>query len=383
MKKIYPILPEYSKEVFLSEKTVKSKAIYVVVVLIVFLVLALLPVVKVSLSVQGRGIIRPLTGKTDVKTLKSEVVVKICKNEGQYVHKGDTILELRRDLLQTKANYLFKEHDKYTNYLSDLNMLVNNKPGNPQTSMYTKQLAAYNNRMAEATSILKKATKELERNKELFQKNYISEKEYDDLKYEVQQLRKKRDILKSTQIANWQSDAVQHKSKVEELQKEIRQYEREKSFYYITSPVSGTIEEFMGIYTGSIVQAGQTVAVVSPDSEKVAEVYLPVNNIAYISKGQKSKIQVDAFNYNQWGTITGEVQRISEDFILVNDVPVFKVICRLENEYLELAGGTAGILKKGMTVNVRFMTGKRSLFELLYEKSDNWINPSRNIPGES
>lgn len=32
-----------------------------------------------------------------------------------------------------------------------------------------------------------------------------------------------------------------------------------------------------------------------------------------------------------------------------------------------------------MTVNARFMIAKRSLFDLLYQKSDDWLNPTRNL----
>lgn len=75
----------------------------------------------------------------------------------------------------------------------------------------------------------------------------------------------------------------------------------------------------------------------------------------------------------------GEIIDISDDFILVDNTPVFNVKCKLNNDYLELKNGVKGKLKKGMTVNARFMIARRSLFELLYQESDDWLNPSRNL----
>ena len=41
--------------------------------------------------------------------------------------------------------------------------------------------------------------------------------------------------------------------------------------------------------------------------------------------------------------------------------------------------GMKGYLKKGMVANVRFMITKRSLFDILYQNIDEWINPAQYI----
>ena len=40
-------------------------------------------------------------------------------------------------------------------------------------------------------------------------------------------------------------------------------------------------------------------AAMSPESDKIAEVYVSSKDIGYLIKGQTTKIQVDAINYNQ------------------------------------------------------------------------------------
>jgi HlyD family secretion protein len=61
--------------------------------------------------------------------------------------------------------------------------------------------------------------------------------------------------------------------------------------------------------------------------------------------------------------------------ININDLPFFKVRCSLEQKSLLLKNGYKGYLKKGMTLTGRFMLIRRSLFQLLYDKTDSWLNP--------
>ena len=51
----------------------------------------------------------------------------------------------------------------------------------------------------------------------------------------------------------------------------------------------------------------------------------------------------------------------------------------MERDYLQLKDGRIGRLKKGMTVSAHFMVTRRSLFALLYQKMDSWVNPRQYI----
>lgn len=88
------------------------------------------------------------------------------------------------------------------------------------------------------------------------------------------------------------------------------------------------------------------------------------------------RFQVDAFNYNEWGMVKGEILSIDNDFVLINNQPAFKVRCRFASTTLSTTHGVSASLKKGMTLQARFILTKRSLFQLLYDKTDDWINPN-------
>ncbi|MEJ5265646.1 MAG: HlyD family secretion protein, partial [Bacteroidales bacterium] len=42
-----------------------------------------------------------------------------------------------------------------------------------------------------------------------------------------------------------------------------------------------------------------------------------------------------------------------------------------------LKNGIKGYLKKEMTVKARFIVTNRSLFQILYQKTDKWLNPTQ------
>ncbi|MGD2033542.1 MAG: HlyD family efflux transporter periplasmic adaptor subunit [Bacteroidales bacterium] len=377
-----PYIPFENVEISLHQNTIKTKSIYLIIVFLVLTILLLLPILKVSLSVQGRGIIRPMTEKAEIKALQSELITSVLIAEGQFVERGDTLIILRQDIMQSKFLFLRQELFKYQLFINDLDQLTKQDRTMLRSSIYLGQFKTYKNKLREIESKIIKAKNEVKRNKGLFEKEIIAQKEFDDLRFNLNQLEQEKSIFESNQVAHWKADLEKYKTNVNDLKKQIAELEKQKQFYIITAPVSGTIEEFSGIYVGSMLQAGQTIAIISPESDKIAEVYVSAKDIGYLCEGQSTRIQVDAFNYNQWGSLHGEIVDISDDFILADNTPVFNVKCNLDKDYLELKNGVKGKLKKGMTVNARFMIARRSIFQLLFQKSDDWLNPSRSLASQ-
>jgi HlyD family secretion protein len=56
----------------------------------------------------------------------------------------------------------------------------------------------------------------------------------------------------------------------------------------------------------------------------------------------------------------------------------FRVECLPEKTWMSLRNGIRADLKKGMNFNARIILTRRSLFNLLFDKVDKWMNPNRN-----
>jgi HlyD family secretion protein len=127
---------------------------------------------------------------------------------------------------------------------------------------------------------------------------------------------------------------------------------------------------------GSFVGQGIQLAEISPDTDLIAECYITPADIGLINPDKKVVFQVDAYNYNQWGLANGNITEISKDIVMIDQKPVFKIRCKIKEEFLQLKNGVKGKIKKGMTVNARFLLAERTLYDLLYDNVNDWLNPA-------
>ena len=107
----------------------------------------------------------------------------------------------------------------------------------------------------------------------------------------------------------------------------------------------------------------------------MAECYISPSDIGFIHKGMPVRLQVDTYDYNQWGMLDAEVIEVAHDVSLVKNEYRYLIRCRLNQNTLQLSNGLVGHMKKGMSLTARFVVSKRSLYQLLFDTIDDWLNP--------
>lgn len=368
---------ENSIETYIYQHTTKSQVIYWVVLAAVTAALIALPFIYVDISVQGSGVIRPVTEKTEIKAAITELVDSVYVREGQQVNKGDILLRFRTNNSDYKITYQTNRLNDFEAHLADLAYLAKGEaPANFCSPVRRQEYTYFVRRRNELETSLAQAEKEYNRHNNLFNKKVISEEEYEKYYYQYISQQNELASLIQSQLSTWQADLNSYRNQRNEMNTALKQEQKEKDMYIVRSPVAGTIDQFSGIYRGSSIQAGQSLAVISPDSTLCMEVYVTPRNIGFMSIGMPVNVQVESFNYNEWGTVPGKVKDISSDFLTDSQGnSYYKIKCEMERDYLKLKNGRVGRLKKGMTVSAHFMVTRRSLFDLLYQKIDDWANP--------
>ena len=371
-----------SIDAYISKHPTNSQKIYWVVLVAVVAVFVSLPFVYVDVSVQDAGIIRPAAEKTEIKAPITEFVDSVYICEGSKVNKGDTILTFRTNASNYKINYHQGRLNDLQQHIHDLQYL--SKGGKPDifhSDTRRQEYLYFQKQEIEYETNLTMTKKEFERNKSLFEKKVISEEEFDRFNFDHTKAENQKASIFDNQISKWQTDLNMYINMYNEMSSNMKLEEKERDLYVVTSPVYGTVEQFRGIYKGSTIHTGTSIAVISPDSTLFIEVYMSPRNIGYIKKSMPVNIQAGSFNYNEWGTIDGIVTDISSDFFSDNasGSAYYKVKCSIDKEYLIHRKGARGNLKKGMTVSAHFMIARRSLFDILYQKVDDWVNPSQYI----
>ena len=333
----------------------------------------------VDISVQGNGVVRPIAEKTEITASITELVDSVFVHEGAKVKRGDVILRFRTNSSDYKIHYQTNRLNDYAAHLADLIYLAKGeRPTVFRSAVRQQEYTYFMKRRKKLQTSVVQAEKEYRRNKVLFDEKLISEEEYEKYFYDYENDKNELASFVEGQISTWQSDLNNYRNSQNEMNSSMNQDVKGQDLYVVRSPVSGTVDQFSGIYRGSSVQAGQSLAIISPDSTMYFEVYVIPRNIGYLRVGMPVNVQVESFNYNEWGMIQGRVTDISSDFLTNSQGDsYYKVKCSMDRDYLELKNGRKGKLKKGMTIGARFIITRKSLFNLLYQKLDDWVNPTQ------
>lgn len=335
-----------------------------------------LPFIHVNISVKAPGIIRPVSEKTTISSLIAGKVEKIHCTEGDRVFRGQVLITLSNGNLRNDLGYQQYEEMLLINEISDLENLLGNRDTEMVSVKYRLEYNNFRSKIKKVEEELRKTTKEKERYNDLYKEKYISDQEFDDLLYAESLKESELEYLMNSTFNNWQNELARLQYTLNQTRAAITRIEKELEYCEISAPVSGHLEQFTGIYEGSNIQPGIQLASISPDTILIGEIYITPTHIGTIMEGQEIVMIVDAFDYREWGTLHGTITDIPDDFILIDNRPLFKAKCKPDRDFLLLKNGLQGKLKKGMTFQARCLVTRKSISQLIINRIDLRLNPS-------
>ena len=372
-----PLTVEYH----LASHSHRSHAIYLILVLSLIALVALLPFLLINVTVKSPGILRPATEMNQLKATSAGIVKQVLVKENAEVKKGQLLFEVRLPILEEKESYLNNKVKEIKRFQQDLDRLTDPNRSDPNevsgllTPLYRQSLMDYRQKLMDRKIRLYKVKQDYDRNKRLYDERVIAKAELENYEFELEKSKADLDLLKHSQLSVWQQELTSHEKDAAYYQDQLAQTQREKENLNILAPVSGSIQNLAGIYEGSPVFPNQDLAQITPNSDLVAEVYVSPIDIGLLHEGMDVRMQISAFDYNQWGLVQGKVKDISKDIQQRNNKSVFEIKCSLSTDHMSLKNGYQGKLKKGMTLQARFSIVERSLWQLLYDRLDDWMNP--------
>lgn len=198
-------------------------------------------------------------------------ITNLPVKEGQYVHKGDLLLQINQDV-----------------YVAALNQA---------NAGYESAVAA----KLTAVANLEKAETDYTRNKELFARKLLSESDYIGFKVA-------RDVAKA-QVASAEDQVNLAKAAVDNAQAEL-----DKTT--IVSPLDGTIttlnSQLGERVLGTVQNAGTDIMVISDLSEMEARVDIGERDINLVQPEQKARLEVDSYQDRKFSGYVTAVANSSE-----------------------------------------------------------------------
>lgn len=367
--------PLHNLENLQAKNKTKSISIYLVMVLVIIAFLACLPIIKVDISSQSRGMLRATQDNVPIYAVVNGKVTYSRLTNNKTVTKGDTLLVIVQDNLKAQQQRNDSLQIILSTQYNDLKQLLNGKTKGFTDPTIRDDYNRYRYQKIELQNRVKQAQQNYNRNNVLYQKKVIARAEFETHLFNLQFAKDALYSFIKQQKAQWQSQRQDIETQLQDVESRSNQLSAEAQNYVVTAPISGTLENVISLQQGSFTNTLQPIASISPNTNLIVENTVLPNDIGLLQVGQKVKFQLDAFNYNQWGMLEGEVIDIDKNITLQDQTAFFKVRCSLYTKELKLKNGNKAQVKKGMTLTTRYFITRRSLYDLLFDKIDDWLNP--------
>jgi multidrug resistance efflux pump len=151
---------------------------------------------------------------------------------------------------------------------------------------------------------------------------------------------------------------------IEELQQRRRQS-------VLRAPEGGVVIT-AELQPGDVVPLNEPVLKIAPGDGLMFEGVVAAADVGHLRPETAVRVKIDAYNYQQYGTVPGRVEFISSDSGVVENakqgnVVIYYVRIALDEHELRY-GKLRGDLKFGMTGRAEIVTGRASLLSLLFRK---------------
>jgi HlyD family secretion protein len=148
------------------------------------------------------------------------------------------------------------------------------------------------------------------------------------------------------------------------------------NYLLIRAPADGVVTQVTLAQVGNQVdEKTPIVSIAAKDDRKVLEIEINERDRAFLTPGMRVKVKVNAFAYQRYGFITGELEHIAPSTIVSQSSKemVYKARVGLERDYFEINEAQTPV-RYGMTGNAEIVVRKRRLIDLA-------LDPLRNVAG--
>jgi hemolysin D len=323
-------------------------------------------------------------------------VSKIYVSDGDFVHKGDVLVQL--DTSEMDASMRKDERERTENEAAAaicrtlLKAIdTNSSPPLESASLptdrqpaaieeYRAQLREFRVKMSSlaenerlAQEELPVLTREEDDYKELSDKNEVPLHEYlervrsrMELERQIAQMRTEQNDIAAEEERKVSDTLVGAEAASFAAAQDVAAVVEHRKLFTLTSPVDGTVQQLQAHTLGGVVPPAQPVMLVAPsEGSTEIEAEIEAKDIGFVHEGQAVDVTVDAFDYTRFGTLDGKVKWISRDAMRdEHGNTLYAASIQVERSYF-LINGVKFSIKPGMTGRAAIKTGRRRIIDYL------------------
>jgi len=391
--------------------------------LLSFLVWASVSEIDVAVAARGQ-LVTPLPNLL-VQPLETSIIQSIDVRIGQVVKKGDRLATLDSTFaaadeaqLQTRLESLNNQVERLQSELGQAEVA---KPGDDADSRLQAQLyeerqsnyRAQQTKLQETVARLRASMATNRKDQELLtarvqslreieamqeklvamnfgarasllsaqEKRLEVERDMQQAKNRAQELRRELAAAEADKAAfdtGWRQKAMEDLLNTmrerDSVQEQLKKGEKRRNLVVLTAPSDAVVLSIAKVSQGSVIKEAEPLFTLVPlDAELEAEVRIDSLDVGHVKVGDPAKLKLDAFPFQQHGTLSAEVRTISEDaFRRDANSPAMEpgmdayYISRIKlgKDKLKKLAEKARLLP-GMTLSAEIVVGKRSIISYL------------------
>lgn len=371
---------------------------------------------KIDVVVTARGKVIPSGEIKVLQPIETGVIGSISVIEGDYVTKGQILMEIDPSVTDTNLDSKLKNLELLNVEMARLTALVKNEEFYPskitndknllstqkliydtKRSGYHQQLQLVTQQINQVDSQKKSITENIDRVKKLSDsaiarterlfevRDLITQEEYesarkDVIEYEEQTLVKEHEV---NELDSKQTELIEqilfitqdYKNKLLEeltekrkeatmLQVEIKSIQFKQSKQRLISPVDGYIGK-LHVHTvgGVVTPAEKLITVIPKDAPLIIKATVLNQDSGFIKKGMQTAVKIDTFDFQKYGMIHGVVSHKADDSIDDEKLgPVYEIYIEPKEHFLTVNSEKV-FLRSGMSVTAEMKVGKRRVIE--------------------
>ena len=196
-------------------------------------------------------------------------------------------------------------------------------------------------------------------------------KEIEQLRAQLTQKQAEESRIKleaQQKIQQLEVEITQLEAKIAETQNLLLSAKAKLKHTFLKAPVDGTVLSLDLQNTGEVVQSGQTVAEIAPyNVPLVLSAVLSNREAGFVKKGMPVKVKFDAYPYQDYGVVPGEVFSISADAESDERLgEVYRVDIVLERDYIATKKQQIEF-KAGQTASADIVIRRRRIVDVLLD----------------
>ncbi len=148
------------------------------------------------------------------------------------------------------------------------------------------------------------------------------------------------------------------------LEQNLKKEQQRRRYRELRASVPGTVHKLSVHTIGAVVNSAEQLMVIVPRGVPLEIEALILNkDVGFVEDGQIAEIKLEAFPFTRYGTLSGKILSLSDDAIIHEQLgPVYKARVALDTQHIRV-DGKAIRLSPGMNATVEVKTGNRKVLE--------------------